>query len=126
MLNKVYLWASILWTLLIIILCLCTFSDIPKVSITNIDKLVHFSFHFIFVFLWYLFFKSQKVERKINLKIKLVLASLIFGISIEIIQGLYTKTRSADVFDVLANSIGAITALLILTLFEKIDSKEKK
>lgn len=96
----------------------------PKVSISNIDKLVHISLHFIFVLLWYLFFESQKKERKINLKIKVFLGSLLFGILIEILQGVFTKTRSADLFDVFANTIGAFSGLLMIPLFEKLFIRE--
>lgn len=122
--STIFLWASIFWTLLITLVCLCTYSDVPKVSISNIDKLVHISLHFIFVLLWYLFFESQKKERKINLKIKVFLGSLLFGILIEILQGVFAKTRSADLFDVFANAIGAFSALLMITLFEKLLIKE--
>ena len=41
-----------------------------------------------------------------------VFVSILFGILIEVLQELCTTTRSADVFDMLANSLGAIVAYI--------------
>lgn len=124
--NKIYLWLSVFWTLLIIFLCLGVSSDFPVIKVDNLDKFVHFSLHLVFVFNWYLYFESKKQAAQSKLKLNLFLVSLLFGITIEIIQGALTKTRSADVFDVIANSFGAVLALLLIGLFENYFSKDSK
>lgn len=51
--------------------------------------------------------------------------SVFFGITIEIVQGLFTTTRSADVFDVFANIFGATIGVLAMALFYKIKKTYK-
>ena len=46
--------------------------------------------------------------------------SVIFGITIEILQEFLTNTRTADVFDVLANITGACLAVFIVLQYDKI------
>jgi VanZ family protein len=53
----------------------------------------------------------------------LVFVSLCYGIVIELMQELFTTTRHADVFDVLANLTGATIAFLLLVIFKNIKSK---
>jgi VanZ family protein len=99
-------------------------SDVPKINIEEFDKVVHAFFHFVFVTLWFLFFnkKLNSVNSFQPLAISFVF-SLVFGIIIEILQ-YYTTTRSADIFDVLANTIGALLATLFIILAN--DSKGLK
>lgn len=51
--------------------------------------------------------------------LKVLLFSITFGILIEFLQAVLTKTRMADVFDVLANTFGAIVAVLVLYFYYK-------
>ena len=57
-----------------------------------------------------------------NLVTKTFFLSLSYGVLIEIAQQLFTKTRQADVLDVLANITGAILAVILI----KILSQRKK
>lgn len=89
-------------------------------SIPNLDKIVHAFFHFSFIILWFLFFKKHYKEANSNkLLIITVLLSISFGIAIEILQELFTTTRKADVFDVLANFSGAMLASGLLLYLKK-------
>ena len=117
--KNAYFWAALSWTFLIVGLCFCTFSDIPQVRIADLDKLVHFTFHFVFVFLWYLYFSKNEKSQNPNLKTFVVLGSFSFGFLIEVGQGILTKTRNADFLDVLANSICAIIAIILIVCLEK-------
>ena len=45
--------------------------------------------------------------------------SLVYGIVIEILQHLFTDTRKADIFDVLANAFGALVGLLSIGFYQK-------
>lgn len=120
MLKQLFFWLAIFWTGLILISCLIQSSDIPQISIPNLDKVVHAFFHFVFTTLWFLFFKKRlnSVNNSKPLAISFVL-SVFFGIGIEIFQGLFTATRSADVFDVLANITGATLAVVLIVLLNK-------
>lgn len=118
MLKNLFFWIALIWTVVVIYFCLLPSTDIPSVSIPNLDKLAHAFFHFVFTLLWFLFFKNQvKKKNQIKLLIAIVFFSLFFGIGIEILQNTFTTTRNGDFFDVLANFTGAIIAFgLVLSV----------
>ncbi len=92
--------------------------DIPSVTIPYLDKFVHVFFHFVFTSLWFLYFRIQIKSTNVFKPLFVsFLFSLFFGITIEIAQSLFTATRNADVYDVLANSFGALVAVFLLFRF---------
>jgi VanZ family protein len=114
-------WA-ILCSGIITYFCLTDSSNIPAVSFPNIDKIVHFCFHFGFTISWILFFKKElKGKEADDFKAYLVafIFSVFFGITIEILQSVFTTTRAADVRDILANTIGGTTAIFTAIAFKK-------
>ena len=121
--SSKYLLGAIIWTITIAVLCLESSSDLPSVKVVGIDKIVHVTFHFVFVNLWYLFFVNNNFTKNYsNLVTKTFFLSVSYGVLIEIAQQLFTKTRQADVLDVLANITGAILAVIMI----KILSQRKK
>jgi VanZ family protein len=117
--KNLFLAFAVLWTAMITYLCLVDFKVLPKIGIGGFDKYVHFTFHFVFTTLWFLYLKSKK-EAPSGLYLKTFLASLVYGIAIEIAQALFTTTRKADVLDVCANASGSFVAILILFLLLKV------
>ena len=111
MLKHFFFGLALSWTLLIAFFCLIPSTSLPGISVPNIDKLVHVSFHFVFTTLWFLFFEKYLSSNNYlkPLRIALVL-SFLYGIVIEIFQELFTTTRRADIHDVMANLVGAILA----------------
>ena len=110
--KKVYGFLAVSWTLFVLIMCLISFNELPSVGVSSADKYVHATFHFVFTILWFLTLDKNGYSRKILTRV--FLASVIFGIAIEIMQGLFTQTRQADIYDVFANVAGAFTAVLFL------------
>ncbi len=106
-------WAALLWTGLISLLCLMQSGNVPSVdAIPYVDKIVHVFFHFVFTSLWFLCFRMQMKSTVVFKALVLsFLFSFCFGIAIEILQGIFTETRKADVYDVLANVTGAFLAV---------------
>ena len=84
----------------------------PKVDLPGNDKTIHFLFYFVLTLLWYVALERKYKNRL--LKFLIVGASVIYGIIIEILQGVLTQNRQADVYDALANSAGAFLALLVI------------
>ena len=121
-----YLSATLIWTCSILLLCLEPANELPKIEINNVDKLAHFSFHFVFIILWYLYFKST--TKIINYKTPVILffVSLVFGIGIEWSQQVLTTSRKGDVLDVISNISGAFTALVILLSVNYYSNKKTK
>lgn len=88
----------------------------PRLNIPHIDKLVHFVFYFGLVVLAA---KAAKEISKGILKpgktlIYIVVFAIVYGILIELLQYGFTENRHGDVLDVLANSLGAVTGMLVV------------
>ncbi len=93
-------------------------TSVPAIQIPHLDKIVHFTFYFVAAILGLLSFR-MRVKEGAPLKkfmIVMLLLLVIFGIIIEVIQDRYTTSRAGDVFDVLANTIGALAGVLTIKM----------
>ncbi len=118
-LKKTLLGLAVGWTILLAVLCLISFRDLPTIRVQSADKYVHFSFHFVFTLLWGLYVSLKYEELLLNKISSIVGISVGYGILIEILQETLTTTRHADVFDVIANLVGALVASGVLLLIKK-------
>ncbi|UGS23323.1 VanZ family protein [Flavobacterium channae] len=107
-----FLLLAILWTVAITVASLVSMSSLPRVKIVGNDKIIHFVFYFVFVILWGL--ANKKSYFKIKNDWSIVLFAIVYGIIIEVLQGVLTKTRQADIYDALANSSGAVVGFVSL------------
>jgi len=112
--KSTYFWSAQVWTLFVAILCLMNGSSLPQIDVTGVDKIVHVSFHFVFTFLWFMYF-YKKTGRIMQTAIGVFFASFLFGVAIEFSQAVFTVNRRADILDVLANTVGALLALSFTT-----------
>lgn len=86
-----------------------------QTNINNIDKVEHVFAYFSLTLCW-LFVSYTNTKRKYIV----VIACIIYGIIIELIQSNLTIYRTGDYLDVLANSFGAVLGLLIFNqIFKK-------
>jgi VanZ family protein len=100
--KKLSTFLAIAWTVLIIVGCSLPGKEIPKLGLfENIDKVVHFVFFGVFVWIW-----LAATNKKY--KIQIVSIAIVFGIAIEFYQKHFIKGRSFDAWDAVADSIGAI------------------
>lgn len=110
---------TVFWTGLVAYLCLASSESLPNVDLFRFDKFGHLTFHFGITVLWFLFWKTSfRNENKYAL-LKAFLFSFFFGILIEIGQKLFTETREADIEDVIANTTGALLAVLVIYMYNK-------
>ena len=117
--KQIYFFTALFWAGVIAFFCLVQLNNVPLEEVSNLDKLVHVFFHFVLTVLCFLFF--QKNTNAVNsLKPIMIsfLFSVFFGIVIEIAQELFTTTRHADVFDVLANFSGAVLGVVTIVLLD--------
>ncbi len=113
---------ALFWTGIILYFCLVDSKDIPAIQIANLDKYVHTFFHFVFTFIWFLFFKKQlQCNNTIKPLVYSFLFSFVFGICIEFLQEIVTTTRHGDVLDVLANLTGATLAFFTVVICDKLN-----
>jgi len=91
-----------------------------KISISNLDKVVHFGIYFIFTLVWFGYFSSLEFKKEILKDVlKASLFAFFVGISIELLQEFLRKARSGDFYDVLANSLGILMAVVLLYQIKK-------
>ena len=105
----------IAWTLLTIILLCLPGSDIPSEGIFStpgIDKVVHVTLFGGIVLLWgfNLYFRRLENAKWRNIIVFLTFFSVALGIGLEFLQRCCIPNRSFDVYDMIADSIGAIAA----------------
>ena len=114
---KKYKWVFVAstYTLFIIIGSLSNLSNVPKVSFSNADKLVHAGCYGGCLLIWYV------ATLSLNTRTKLVILSLLvflFGVVMELLQVLLTTHRQADWLDILANTSGILVVFILLKFFK--------
>lgn len=118
----IYRAPAIGWGFLISYASLAPVSDLdPGWELQISDKWIHFLLYFSWVVLLY-FGSSRAYKRKLERKKVLVywLAAITVGVVIEFMQGAMGLGRSADVYDALANSSGAITGVILSRIIHRI------
>ncbi|WP_130733518.1 VanZ family protein [Flavobacterium sp. J27] len=114
--GRNFLYLAIVWTLVVAYLCLMSMQQSEVlVKVPYKDKIVHFTFYFLLFFLWK---KGLKVKG-LKSQIKIVLVLVMYGIILEVFQEIFTSDRQGDVFDALANTLGAVTSLIFLKFVDK-------
>ena len=115
-----YLLFSIVWFFLTAYGLLSDSSTTMPPPFPHFDKFVHFS----------LFFGQTWLLGKIFLKenrrppyVGLLLFLGLWAISSELLQGTLTKTRTADVLDILADVTGAVLAMLLIRYLVNLKQK---
>ena len=113
--SKQLLVVCILYSVFITMLFLLPTKEIPKLfnTIIPIDKLVHVFIFLVLTFLWLLYVNSVLNDTKPIVLLFILIASLFYGILIEVIQELYVSSRGAEVLDVIADLLGASLGLLL-------------
>ena len=104
-------------TIFIAILSLINTDNIQLESFSNSDKVYHAIAYFFLMLSWlYTFHKKEAFNKNVKY---VILACFIYGIIIEVLQGVTTTYRTASYLDMLANGSGVVLAVLAFHLFEK-------
>lgn len=102
------------------LLSLFSFSegDLPDFELPFMDKLVHFTFYFVATVFGVLSIRERTLGKSgLNISVLIiVIAVVIYGIVIEVIQSKLTVDREGDVFDVMANTLGALLGAVAIKL----------
>ncbi len=113
---------NIIWAIIIFILCSIPGDTLPSssfIKIPHFDKLVHFGMFFILA----IFIISElNYQTKWNqFKVALVTLTIVvvYGGVIEILQQNYFTNRSGDYIDFIADSLGAVVAILTFPFLKK-------
>jgi len=106
------------------VVSLISISGIQEFNYSHTDKIFHFIAYSALAWFWFkaLYYKFNYAFNK-SLVITAIV-SIIFGIIIEVLQGMITSTRVAESNDILANTLGVGLTIAILFLFKKADVKK--
>lgn len=115
---KIFLLISaIAYTTALTTVSLMTLRNLPDIGVSFGDKIFHFLAYAVLTILWtFVFFYNFNYIKKKAIGYAFVI-SVSFGIFIEVVQGTATVARSFDVYDMLANTCGALLAVGILSIY---------
>jgi VanZ family protein len=111
-------WVAITWLVIMCILFFLPGSAFPSenwLSEIYFDKVVHIGLFAILIFLWRSAFDSQLVKYNLIL----LLSALFYGLAVEFIQRYFVPNRDFDLYDVVADMIGAIMGLVTWLSYRK-------
>ena len=117
--NIVKFLPGIAWFLFVLVLICLPGEDVPEqpgwLNIPEFDKLVHATLFGGIVFWFCMPFKKSSIDRadKINLFIKISIATIVWGIATEYIQKFFIDGRQFDLLDWAADSAGAIIVFFV-------------
>ncbi|MGB5942405.1 MAG: VanZ family protein [Leeuwenhoekiella sp.] len=82
------------------------------------DKKIHFFAYFVLSVSWMLYlhlviFNKEKFWKALTLTF---FGSFVYGLIIEVLQASLTDSRSGDVWDLLANTLGILTGIFVISL----------
>ncbi len=101
----------VVYALALAVFSLIRLSDMPSLGFSFDDKIYHFVAYFIFTCIAYNFFRQTKLTQS------LLIASVsvtVYGIIIEVLQLAMTTYRTLDVYDIIANTLGALVSAFVL------------
>ncbi len=106
---------SIVWAILIFVLCATPGQYLPSekwLELIGFDKFVHASIFFILLSLAFL--KAFKHKQPSFVFVMCFVFVFFYGVVLEFMQANYFSNRSADFYDIAANTSGCVIAVLIL------------
>ncbi|WP_335965583.1 VanZ family protein [Galbibacter sp. PAP.153] len=111
--KNTYLFLAVSWLCLITLASLVSVKVVQEVEhgIEVPDKLVHGVFYFVNTLLFFLYFNKSQIKNAI---VKVSLFSFVYGIIIEVLQYVLPYERSFDLKDIIANSVGILTAIFLI------------
>ena len=98
-------WPAISWTLLVLVLLSVPTGSLAVSDLLGLDQVVHLTLFFVLTWLWL----QAVAERSLIRSLVVLLAAFAFAFGSEWYQH-FLPARSMDVFDGVADSVGAVLA----------------
>ena len=109
---RAFLSIGVVYTIIATILLLAPVSSSSTIDVPYSDKYAHFILHYGLTFIWLChFFLGDKYHFSSKGVLLALSICFFYGIIIEAFQHWFTSTRTFDLFDIVANGIGDLTAL---------------
>jgi VanZ family protein len=109
-LRKLLLPASIVYTIVLIILSLISLDGMPSLGSSFDDKIYHVVAYTGLALLWVFYFKPFRTK---YIPFIVCVTAAFLGFVLELLQFFVNPNRSYDTFDLIANTIGAIIGMFI-------------
>lgn len=113
--------ASMAWSIALALGMLLPSDSIPESKLLSNDKLVHLGVFLIYTLLWSFGLHGLEARKGIKIKV-LILAltiSIVYGAILEFLQQ-FVPGRMTDIYDLLANTLGAVMGTIVFITFTKI------
>ena len=114
----------ILTTLLILFGTLMPNSDLPKYQVFNYDKVMHVAAFMAWTLATGITWRAFQPKR-VSLAI-LIIVPLLFGIAIEILQGILPTNRSPEWIDIIFDALGTFLGILIYLLLLSVKDQSER
>ena len=114
----------LLTTLLILLGTLMPGSNLPEYQVFSYDKLVHAAAFMAWTLATGITWRAFQPQR-LSLTV-LIVAPLLFGVAIEVLQGILPTNRSPEWMDVVFDALGTFLGLLIYLLLLRIKDQNKQ
>lgn len=101
-------WPAITWTLLVLVLLSVPTGSLAASDLLGLDKVAHLSLFFVLTWLWL----QAVADRSLFRSALVVVAAFAFAFGSEWYQH-FLPARSMDVFDGIADSVGAVIAWVV-------------
>ena len=113
--NSLFL--ALFCTLLILALSMMNMNGVPTIKYNHIDKFEHAFAYAVMSFFWFVSYQVGKIKIKF---LNLVLIIIAYGVLIEIMQWKLTTSRTGDLLDVMANTIGVVLGCVIFKILRRL------
>jgi VanZ family protein len=112
---------SVGYTIALSILSLVRLTDVPKLNTGYDDKIAHFVLYAGLCLFWFMSFHALKSKSSLVLA---SLLSIVFGLVIEILQGIVSIHRTTEIYDLVANCLGVLTMAFIINAKKEVIVKK--
>lgn len=123
MLKKLVLIANLGYIIALATVSLIRLNNLPDVGVSFGDKIFHFLAYALLTLLCFATLSLTFSMEKTRAILIAGVFAIIFGILIEVLQDTMTEFRALDVYDVLANSLGALLVSVILIFKNRLQVK---
>jgi len=118
LLERNALTIAIIFTIFITVVSLISIKGVHIIKVSNSDKYGHFIAYFLLSFSW--LYALRNFPRKKFKEYLIVFFLISYGIIIEVLQGVLTSYRQADIYDIIANSAGVLFAVILFSKINRI------
>lgn len=117
--KKIALSVSVLYTVLLLFVCLINLEGLPEEAVQKGDKFFHFLAYFVLTLLWFNVVSKYFDWSLLKIIFVVTILSILFGIIIEYLQNVVSSFRTADIKDIIANSLGVLMASILVKFIGK-------